>query len=76
MVWSSTRRAACSAIELGVVLVGTPDLDVYEEDYRAGSLGVDIARVVFSPVRWPPPPTATSFLRRASPSPTPSLRLT
>ncbi|CAK0818388.1 unnamed protein product, partial [Prorocentrum cordatum] len=51
------RRGACSATELGRVLIATPDLDVYEEDYRAGSMGADIARVVFSPTRWPPPAT-------------------
>ncbi|CAK0873494.1 unnamed protein product, partial [Prorocentrum cordatum] len=51
------RRGVCSATELGRVLIATPDLDVYEEDYRAGSMGVDIARVVFNPARWPPPAT-------------------
>ncbi|CAK0809423.1 unnamed protein product, partial [Prorocentrum cordatum] len=52
------RRAACSATELGRVIIGTPDLDVHEEYYRTGSLGVDAARVVFSSERWPPPAAA------------------
>ncbi|CAK0897731.1 unnamed protein product, partial [Prorocentrum cordatum] len=51
------RRAACSATDLGRVIIETPDLDVYEKDYRTGSLGVDVARVVFSSERWPPPAT-------------------
>ncbi|CAK0894125.1 unnamed protein product [Prorocentrum cordatum] len=49
------RRSECSATELDAVLIGTPDLDVYEEDYRPSSMGTDIVRVVFSPARWPPP---------------------
>ncbi|CAK0889486.1 unnamed protein product [Prorocentrum cordatum] len=49
------RRSVHSATELGALLIGTPDLDVYEEDYRPSSLGTDIVQVVFSAARWPPP---------------------
>ena len=59
-VWHQRRVVgcrcwACPATELGQVLIGTPDLDVYEEDYRVGSMGVDIVRAMFSPTRWPSP---------------------
>ncbi|CAK0815073.1 unnamed protein product [Prorocentrum cordatum] len=39
------RRAVRSATELDRVLFGAPDLDVYEESYRTGTLGVAADRL-------------------------------